>query len=58
MFRVESTIIDLSDIASTEKLWTKVFNLIPMMPNSLAVKFKNGEEHRLYYLKKRLGNKN
>ena len=45
-FQSGITIIDLSDIASTEKVWTKVFNLIPMMPNSLAVKFKNGEEHR------------
>ena len=47
-FNVQSgvTIIDLLDIASTEKVWTKVFNLIPMMPNSLAVKSKKGEEYR------------
>tara|TARA_A100001035_G_scaffold255329_1_gene229811 strand:+ start:583 stop:906 length:324 start_codon:yes stop_codon:yes gene_type:complete len=41
-----NTIIDLSDIESTEKCWTKFLNVIPLMPNSLAVHTKIGDEYR------------
>ena len=41
-----NTIIDLSDIDSTEKCWTKFLNVIPLMPNSLAVHTKTGDEYR------------
>ena len=41
-----NTIIDLSDIDSTEKCWTKFLNVIPLMPNSLAVYIKTGDEYR------------
>ena len=41
-----NTIIDLSDIESTEKCWTKFLNVIPLMPNSLAVNTKTGDEYR------------
>jgi len=41
-----NTLIDLSDVASTEKCWTKFLNVIPIMPNSLAVYTKSGEEYR------------
>ena len=40
-----NTIIDLSDIESTEKCWTKFLNVIPLMPNSLAVNTKTGDEY-------------
>ena len=41
-----NTIIELSDIDSTEKCWTKFLNVIPLMPNSLAVYTKTGDEYR------------
>ena len=41
-----NTIIDLSYIESTEKCWTKFLNVIPLMPNSLAVNTKTGDEYR------------
>ena len=41
-----NTLIDLSDIKSTEKCWTKFLNVIPLMPNSLAVHTKTGNEYR------------
>jgi len=41
-----NTIIDLSDIESTEKCWTKFLNVIPLMPNSLAVHTRTGDEYR------------
>tara|TARA_B100000963_G_scaffold56823_1_gene44856 strand:- start:1976 stop:2302 length:327 start_codon:yes stop_codon:yes gene_type:complete len=40
------TLIDLSNVESTEKCWTKFLNVIPLMPNSLAVHTKSGEEYR------------
>ena len=45
-FQGGNTLIDLSDIESTEKCWTKFLNVIPLMPNSLAVHTKSGEEYR------------
>ena len=41
-----NTLIDLSNIDSTEKCWTKFLNVVPLMPNSLAVHTKSGEEYR------------
>ena len=41
-----NAIIDLSDIESTKKCWTKILNVIPIMPNSLAVNTKTGDEYR------------
>jgi len=42
-----NTEINLSDIHSSEKCWTKFLGVIPIMPNSLAIYTKNGEEYRL-----------
>lgn len=41
-----NTEINLSDIQSSEKCWTKLLGLIPIMPNSLAVSTKSGTECR------------
>ena len=38
--------IELSNIQSSEKCWTKFLGLIPIMPNSLAVYTKEGKEYR------------
>jgi hypothetical protein len=42
-----ATSIPLTDILSVTKCWTRFFNLIPITPNSLAVKTVQGHEHRL-----------
>ena len=41
-----ATVISLNDIVGAEKCWTKFLNLIPLAPNSIAVKLRSGEEHR------------
>lgn len=41
-----STEINLSDIQSSEKCWTKFLGFLPLMPNSLAVYTKSGSECR------------
>ncbi len=41
-----NTEINLSDIQSSEKCWTKFLGFIPLMPNSLAVHTKTGKEYR------------
>jgi len=41
-----ATLIPLGDISSITKCWTKLLNLIPLMPNSLAVTTTQGREHR------------
>lgn len=41
-----AVIIELSDIASVEPAWTKLLNLIPVLPNALKVSSTTGEEHR------------
>jgi len=41
-----TTEIELPDILSSEKCWTKFLGFIPLMPNSLAVHTKAGKEHR------------
>jgi len=40
-----STVIDLRDVARVEPAWTKFLNLIPLMPNSIKVITKAGQEH-------------
>jgi len=41
-----TTEIELPDILSSEKCWTKFLGFIPLMPNSLAVYTKTGNEYR------------
>ena len=41
-----TTEIELPDILSSEKCWTKFLGFIPLMPNSLAVYTKAGKEYR------------
>lgn len=41
-----TTEIDLQDVQSTEKCWTKFLGFIPLFPNSLAVFTKAGDEYR------------
>ncbi len=45
-FQNKNTILGLSSIDSIEKCWTKLLNLIPIMPNSLVIKSKEGEEYK------------
>jgi hypothetical protein len=41
-----ATEIPLGDISSVARCWTKFLNLIPVLPNSLAVTTTQGEEYR------------
>lgn len=41
-----TTEIELSNINTTKKCWTKFLGLIPLFPNSLAVFTKTGEEYQ------------
>ncbi len=45
-FQGDSTEITLSEIESVEKCWTKFLGFIPVMPNSLAVYTRSGQEYR------------
>ncbi|MCG5549427.1 GRAM domain-containing protein [Halorhodospira halochloris] len=40
------TEIHLSEIESSEKCWTKLLGIIPIMPNSLAIYTKSRKEYR------------
>ena len=40
------TALELSEIRSCHPCWTKFLNLIPLLPNSLAVVAKSGKEYR------------
>jgi len=40
------TEILLSDLASVANCWTKLFNIFPILENSLAVTTSQGKEHR------------
>lgn len=44
--QVGTTLILLSDIVTITKCWTKFLNLIPLLPNSLAVFTSSGQEFR------------
>jgi hypothetical protein len=41
-----STVLELTDVVSTTPCWTKLFGLIPLVPNSLAVRLKDEKEYR------------
>ena len=41
-----TTEIDVVSIKSVEKCWTKFLNLIPLVPNSLAITTNQGTEYR------------
>lgn len=41
-----ATIIPLSTITGVRKCWTKFLNLIPLVPNSVAVSTREGEQYR------------
>jgi len=41
-----TTEIELTDIKSSHVCWTKLFGLIPFVPNSLAVLTNDGNEYR------------
>jgi len=41
-----NTEINLSDIHSSAKAWTKFLGLIPLMPNTLAIHTDSGQEYR------------
>lgn len=45
-FQRGTTEIELSDIRSSEKCWTKFLGSIPIWPNSLAVFTEAGREYR------------
>ncbi len=47
-FNVQSgvTEVELSNIQSSEKCWTKFLGFLPIFPNSLAVYTKQGKEYR------------
>jgi hypothetical protein len=49
-----ATEVELSEVESVEPCWTKLFNLIPLFPNSLCVRTMHGEEHR-FVLNDRMG---
>ena len=40
-----TTIIPLLEIIRVEPAWTKFLNLIPLMPNSIKVATRGGQEH-------------
>lgn len=40
------TSIPVGEISSVTKCWTKFLNLIPLAPNSLAVRTNRGQEYR------------
>lgn len=41
------TEIPLGEVDSTQLCWTKFLNLIPLMPNSLAIQTREGQAYRL-----------
>jgi hypothetical protein len=41
------TIIALASISGIRKCWTKFLNVLPIMPNSIAVSTSDGHEYRL-----------
>ena len=42
----DSTVLALRDVVSTNFCWTKLFGLIPLVPNSLALRLKNESEYQ------------
>ena len=46
-FQRGATVIPLADITTVTKCWTKFLNVVPLLPNSLAVATRQGQEYRL-----------
>jgi hypothetical protein len=44
--QIETTTLPLDSISTTRLCWTRLFNLIPLLPNSLAVQTTDGQEYR------------
>lgn len=44
--RRSATIIPLSSLAGVRKCWTRLLNLIPVVPNGMAVSLKEGKKYR------------
>jgi hypothetical protein len=42
-----ATEIPLAEVAEMRKAWTRFLNLIPIAPNTIAVRTTRGEEHRI-----------
>lgn len=42
-----TTIIDLADIADITKVWTRFLNRIPLLPNPISIKTKDGTAFNL-----------
>ena len=42
-----ATIIDLSSISSVQECWPRIFGIIPLFPNGIAINTTQGQEHRL-----------
>ena len=42
-----ATAVSLDDVVGVRKSWTRFLNVIPVMPNSIAVTTKDGTEYRL-----------
>lgn len=40
------TDLPLADVAATEPCWTKFLGVLPLLPNSLAVRTRDGTEYR------------
>ena len=41
-----TTEIDMSDVVTVDKCWTKFLNKIPLAPNSLAVRTNAGDDYK------------
>lgn len=39
-------LVSLSDVAEVSKVWSKVFGVVPLTPNGLAVTSRDGQEMR------------
>lgn len=48
-----NTVINLSDFQSSETCWTKFLGIIPVMPNSLAVRTEAGKEYRFVLVRRK-----
>jgi GRAM domain len=47
-----STIVPLSDVVAVTPMWTRFLNLIPLLPNSIRIRTRTGEEHRIVCTKR------
>jgi hypothetical protein len=42
-----ATIVPLSDVVEVTPVWTRFLNLVPLLPNSIRVRTREGEERRV-----------